>query len=77
MSLITELYVFGSFARGALEPHDVDIDAEFKPDWRWSTYFADCLAKGRDPHAPLKRTLTGASEAASSSSTSTNAPTSA
>ena len=23
---------FGSFARGALEPHDVDIDVELKPD---------------------------------------------
>lgn len=34
MSMVTELYVFGSFARGALEPHDVDIDVEFKPDWR-------------------------------------------
>ena len=59
MSLVTELYVFGSFARGALEPHDVDVDVELKPDWRWSTYFANCLAKGRDPNAPLKRTLTG------------------
>lgn len=59
ISLVTSLYVFGSFARGALEPHDVDVDVEFKPDWRFSTHFATCLAKGRDPHASIKRTLTG------------------
>ena len=58
MSLVTALYVFGSFARGSLEPHDVDVDVEFKPDWRWSAYFAACLAKGRDPNAPLKQALT-------------------
>jgi hypothetical protein len=59
ISLITGLYVFGSFARGALEPHDVDVDIEFEPDWEWSTYFARCLSIGRDPHGPMKRALTG------------------
>jgi hypothetical protein len=58
LSLVTELYVFGSFARGALEPHDVDLDVEFEPDWQWSTHFAGGLAYGRDPHSPMKRALT-------------------
>jgi len=34
LSLVTELYIFGSFARGAIEPHDVDIDVEFEIDQR-------------------------------------------
>jgi hypothetical protein len=25
LSLVTEVYVFGSFARGAIDPHDVDL----------------------------------------------------
>jgi len=36
LSSITELYIFGSFVRGAIEPHDVDIDAEFEIDRRWA-----------------------------------------
>jgi hypothetical protein len=58
LSLVTEVYAFGSFARGALEPHDVDIDVEFEIDQRWAAHFAGCLAYGRDPHSPMKRLLT-------------------
>jgi hypothetical protein len=58
VSLVTSLYVFGSFARGALEPHDVDIDVEFEIDERWASHFAICLAYGRDPHSPMRRMLT-------------------
>jgi hypothetical protein len=59
LSLVTELYIFGSFARGAIEPHDVDIDVEFEIDRRWAEHFAGCLAYGRNPHSPMKRALTG------------------
>ena len=59
LNLVTGLYVFGSFARGALEPHDVDPDIEFDPDLQWGAHFAHCLAYGRDPHGPMKRALTG------------------
>jgi len=59
LSLVTELYIFGSLARGAIEPHDVDIDIEFQIDWRWAEHFAGCLAYGRNPHSPIKRALTG------------------
>lgn len=58
MSLVTGLYVFGSFARGAPDPHDVDIDVEFEIDERWAGHFATCLAYGRDPHSPMRRMLT-------------------
>lgn len=59
LSLVTDLYVFGSFARGAIEPHDVDIDVEFKIDQRWAEHFTGCLAYGRDPHSPIRRALAG------------------
>lgn len=59
LSLVSELHVFGSFARGAIEPHDVDIDVEHEIDQRWAAHFAGCLAYGRDPHSPIRRALTG------------------
>ena len=59
LSLVTELNIFGSFARGATEPHDVDIDVEFEIDRRWAEHFAGCLAYGRNPHSPMTRALTG------------------
>lgn len=59
LSLVRELYVFGSFARGALDPHDVDLAVEFDADRRWAAHFVGCLSYGRDPHALFRRTLTG------------------
>jgi predicted nucleotidyltransferase len=58
LSLVTEVNVFGSFARGALEPHDVDIDVEHGSDRRWAEHFATCVAYDRDPNSVLKRLLT-------------------
>ncbi|ROP48015.1 hypothetical protein EDD94_7746 [Streptomyces sp. PanSC9] len=34
LTLVDELYLFGSYARGALEPHDVDIAVDFHRDER-------------------------------------------
>jgi hypothetical protein len=59
MSLVRELYVFGSFARGALEPHDIDLDVEHDSDRRWSWHFASCLSSGRNPYSLMKQILTG------------------
>jgi hypothetical protein len=58
LSLATEVYVFGSFARGALSPHDLDIDVEHDRDDKWSAHFVTSLAYGRDPNAPMRRLLT-------------------
>jgi len=58
LSLVTEVNVFGSFARGALEPHDVDIDVEFVGDRRWAEHFAFCVAYDRNPNSVLRRPLT-------------------
>jgi hypothetical protein len=61
LDLVTELRLFGSYARGALEPHDVDIDVEYLPDKRWKDETLPLLLYGRDPMAPLRRALVGRS----------------
>jgi len=57
--LVMELRLFGSYARGALEPHDVDIDVEYVPDERWKQEAVSALLSGRDPMALLRRALVG------------------
>lgn len=59
LSMVTELFVFGSFARGALDPHDLDVDVEFEQDDQWISHFVSALSGGRDPHSPIRRMLTG------------------
>lgn len=62
VSVVTEVYVFGSFARGALEPADVDIDVEFDTTNRqFAVARAQALSSGRDPHGELRRALVGRS----------------
>ena len=58
LSLVTAVYVFGSFARGALTPGDLDIDVEKTSDQQWSTHFMRSLSSGRDPSIPLRKALT-------------------
>jgi predicted nucleotidyltransferase len=58
LSLLTEVYVFGSFARGALAPHDLDIDVEYKGDERWTEHFMTSFTHGRDLHSPMRSMLT-------------------
>ncbi len=57
LSLVNEVYVFGSFARGALSPHDLDIDVEHENDDKWCSHFVTSLAYGRDPNAPMRQLL--------------------
>jgi hypothetical protein len=57
LSLVTEVYMFGSFARGALSPHDLDIDVEHARDHQWGGHIATSLAYGRDPYSPMRRML--------------------
>ncbi|MBM0276976.1 nucleotidyltransferase domain-containing protein [Micromonospora tarensis] len=60
LRLVTEVYVFGSFARGAPEPADVDLDIEFDgTDWQFASERAQALSAGRDPHGDLRRPLVG------------------
>ena len=61
ISMVDEIHVFGSFARGALEPHDVDVVVEFTRDERYVAQFVQDLSHGRNPFAPLRRALAGGS----------------
>ena len=58
LSLLTEVYVFGSFARGSLEPHDVDIDVEYIGDDRWHRHMVTSLTNGRYPYSSMRQMLT-------------------
>ncbi|MCW2934152.1 MAG: hypothetical protein JWM19_5114 [Actinomycetia bacterium] len=55
---LTEVYVLGSFSRGALAPKDLDIDVEIARDEQWSKHFIASIASGRDPYTPLRKMLT-------------------
>jgi hypothetical protein len=57
---IREIWVFGSYARGAAEVGDIDLDVEYHHDRELSTEFVRALSYGRDPHAGFNRELRGA-----------------
>lgn len=59
LSLIADVYVFGSFARGSLEPHDVDVAIRFERDRDWGSHFATCLSYGRNPYTIFRKPLVG------------------
>ncbi|MEU7489605.1 hypothetical protein [Streptomyces sp. NPDC042319] len=56
-----EVLVFGSYARGALNPADVDVIVEHRTDDRLTSEFVHALSYGRDPSASMKRALKGTS----------------
>lgn len=60
LRIINEVYIFGSFARGALEPADIDIDIECdRNDEQWNRYFVTKLTRGEDPNTILRVALRG------------------
>jgi hypothetical protein len=60
LSLVSEVYVYGSFARGAVQPGDVDLDVEFdQSDERWILTVVRALSNGRDPEAEFRKMLRG------------------
>jgi hypothetical protein len=62
LCLVTEVSVFGSYARGATDPHDLDIEVEIdRADDRWIDHFTRCLSYGPDPYRVIRRALVGAS----------------
>lgn len=57
-----QVWLFGSFTRGALEPHDVDVAVRFERDERMTEVVVQSLLSGRgNPFAPLRRALAGTS----------------
>ncbi|MEV0281315.1 nucleotidyltransferase domain-containing protein [Streptomyces sp. NPDC050610] len=59
LDLVDEILVFGSYARGALNPSDVDLVVEHRRDDRLVSEFVHALSYGRDPSASMKRALKG------------------
>ncbi|MEV4511772.1 nucleotidyltransferase domain-containing protein [Dactylosporangium sp. NPDC049525] len=58
-NLTTEVYLFGSFARGAIEPHDIDVAIEMDRDDRWVAHTVRSLSSGRNPQTLIRRALVG------------------
>jgi hypothetical protein len=59
VSLITQLALFGSYARGALNPHDVDLHLTYEVDHERAIEVVQALSRGIDPDAPLRVALRG------------------
>lgn len=60
LRLVSEVYMYGSFARGAQQPHDVDLDVEFdQSDERWISTVIRSLTNGRDPGVEFRKLLVG------------------
>ncbi|WP_410589514.1 nucleotidyltransferase domain-containing protein [Amycolatopsis sp. lyj-23] len=65
MPLVQSIYVFGSYARGALEPADVDIAVDFSRDRRWTSHFVHCMSYGKNPYVVFNKALRGNSRSVS------------
>ncbi|MFL9659695.1 nucleotidyltransferase domain-containing protein [Streptomyces sp. PB17] len=61
LGLVDEVYVFGSYARGALEPNDVDVVIEHGTDKRWLGESLDASINGRDSYVGMRQALRGRS----------------
>ena len=59
LTLLDAIHVFGSFARGALEPHDVELDFELTIDDEFASDIVWSLSRGQDPYAPVRHALIG------------------
>ncbi|MFD9487618.1 nucleotidyltransferase domain-containing protein [Streptomyces sp. NPDC059991] len=60
LELVDAVYVFGSSARGALEPNDVDLAVDFRQDEAMrQRLIAYLVSSGRDPRIDLRQALIG------------------
>jgi len=62
LKLVQQVWVFGSYSRGALEPKDVDLAVRFERDDEMKQHVLQTLFSGRgNPYAPLRAALAGTS----------------
>lgn len=62
VELVEEVYVFGSYSRGAVEPGDLDVAVDLtRSDDRWARHFVQSMSYGRDPYSGLRQALRGRS----------------
>ncbi|MER6421918.1 nucleotidyltransferase domain-containing protein [Streptomyces sp. NPDC001137] len=60
LELVDAVYLFGSYARGALDPHDVDIAVDFHRDEQMhARVVAYLVSSARDPRIDLRQALIG------------------
>jgi hypothetical protein len=59
VGLVQAVYVFGSYARGAVEPGDVDVAVDLKRDDRWISHCIRSMEYGRDPYVVFRQALRG------------------
>ncbi|MER7966792.1 hypothetical protein ACFT1B_18505 [Streptomyces griseoincarnatus] len=59
LDLITEVHLFGSYIRGALEVGDIDVVIQHTTDERWTQHSLSALFSGRDGYAPMRQALRG------------------
>ncbi|MFF5491380.1 nucleotidyltransferase family protein [Streptomyces virginiae] len=59
LDLVDEVYVFGSYARGALDPGDLDVAVVYRSDREFAAELVSAMMSGRDPMAGMKRALKG------------------
>ncbi|PIB11966.1 MULTISPECIES: nucleotidyltransferase domain-containing protein [Streptomyces] len=59
LDLVDEVHVFGSYARGALEPGDLDVAVVHRTDTEFTEDVVSAMMSGRDPMAGMKRALKG------------------
>lgn len=60
LELVDAVYLFGSYVRGALEPHDVDIAVDFHRDEQKDARLVSYLvSSARDPRIDLRQALIG------------------
>lgn len=59
LGLVDEVYVFGSYVRGALEPNDVDVVVEHGTDKRWLGESLYASINGRDAYVGIRQALRG------------------
>lgn len=66
-NLVTEIRVFGSYMRGALEPGDVDLAYKFnqRGDARWERHFQNTFFAGKDTMTVVRKSLRGTSRGVS------------
>ncbi|TJZ99428.1 nucleotidyltransferase domain-containing protein [Actinacidiphila oryziradicis] len=59
LGLVEEVYVFGSYARGALEPNDIDVVVQHGTDKRWLGESLHASINGRDAYVGMRQALRG------------------
>ncbi len=60
LELVESVCVFGSYARGALEPGDVAVAVDInRQHTRWPHHMVNSISHGRDPYSVVRQALCG------------------